>query len=347
MVQAEEVEFSWLGSWRYPTDSGYQSLPATNLNFGIEYELRLQYIPKYQFQTNHYYDIKLEFAHSYGQFTFDRTVYQASNGYSVPVGTPTINSFNPDSYNTTVIIKGVNPDNAQRILNRIRFFFMVTPQDNGSTTSGSIHVGLTHMYIDDSTADNTIIEINDTVKDTNEKTGGILNKLSSLPNDLKNMLIGIFVPEQSEITSIFDDFNSLLEDRFGGLYQVFTYLGRFASIFVSGESSGSMYVPELSIDVPLISGQIGEMHHIELWGGGNVSLLPSNSQFNNTFLNAIKFGIDFLAIVFVFRFFMSIFSALFMSEESTALYMATLMNDYNEESEWESYHNAKGSWKGF
>lgn len=282
-MQADEVEYTFTGGWRYPTDSGYQSLPALDLNFGIEYELRLQYIPKYQFQTNHYYDIKLEFAHSYGTFNFDRTQYQASNGYTVPVGEPTITSYNPDMYNTTVIIKGANPDNAQRILNRIRFYFMVTPQDNGSTTSGSIHVGLTHLYIDDTTANNTIIDINDTVKDTNEKTGGILQELRNLPNTI----LHLFVPTSEELNSKIDSFKTNINGKLG-------IVGQFADLmdyFTNGVETARSN-PNHVLDFGTAQFSVGDKN-IVLWRNATLDLYP----FSNTrILNYIKFFLWYIIV---------------------------------------------------
>lgn len=327
LVHADEVDYTWLGSWRYPTDSGYQSLPATDLNFGIEYELRLQYIPKYQFQTNHYYDIKLEFAHSYGTFNFDHNQYQAGNGYTVPVGTPTITSFNPDMYNTTVIIKSVNPDNAQRILNRIRFYFMVTPQNNGSTTTGSIHVGLTHLYIDDTTADNTIIEINDTVKDTNQKTGSILQKIIDLPNNLRDMLLGFFVPTSDEIDDFFDDFNDLVYLRLGCVAQTLDFFGNIIDSFIHATAEDQIYIPRLAVWIPINSGQVVSEHTLILWAGGYINVMPSEWHFAADNINYIRTIIDIICLFMLFRYLINVFHSIVSPEVTESMTMHEILEE--------------------
>lgn len=354
MALADTVNAEWHLSARPVGSTGsYTLLPITNITFGSDYEVRVQATPNYSFVKNHYYDITLYFQHSYGIWSFDRTTFLNLGYNSVSVTSQNVNSQNLDSYRTTTTIFGVSSVDAVKVIERIRFFFNCSVTSSGSTTSGSLFIGDKSLDISDVTTNYVVPEINSKLDSTNQKLDEsnqkkqtIIDRITNLPNALKDMLLGVFIPDQEDMTEISDNFNTLLEDRFGGLYQVFGYLEEFASIFVSGSSSGSLYIPELAVDIPLVSGQIGQLYHLEIWHGGDVSVFPSNSQFNSTFLNAIKFGIDFIALVFVFRFFLSIFSAIFISEQSTALYMATLMNDYNEEEEWDSYVNKKGSWKG-
>lgn len=103
----------------------------------------------------------------------------------------------------------------------------------------------------------------------------IVNAVTNIGNLIKNAIVdlgnflidgikNLFIPTEDDITAMQDKWNTLLEDRFGALYQVIDLIHDYASAFTE-QSKGTITFP--SVTIPL-----GEADFV--FGGWEVKVVP-------------------------------------------------------------------------
>lgn len=113
----------------------------------------------------------------------------------------------------------------------------------------------------------------------------IKNALVDLGNFLINGIKSLFIPSQEDITNMKTNWDTLLADRFGALYQVVDLIHDYASAFNS-QSKGTITFP--SVTIPLAGSEF-------TFGGWEVQVVPSGFD---VLFNAIKLTTSVLATVF-------------------------------------------------
>lgn len=113
----------------------------------------------------------------------------------------------------------------------------------------------------------------------------IKNALVDLGNFLINGIKNLFIPSDEDITNMQQQWNTLLENRFGALYQVIQLIDDYASAFNS-QSKGTITFP--SVTIPLAGSEF-------TFGGWEVQVVPSGFD---VLFNAIKLITSVLATVF-------------------------------------------------
>lgn len=164
--------------------------------------------------------------------------------------------------------------------------------------------------------DFSIKSINISTLDDNEIQGGILawiksifNSIMNLPQniadkiksffdmlgdkitDLGNVLLdgikGLFIPSEESITDLKEDFEEVLADRFGAVYESAEVIDNFASAFFNqgqvvsaAEHSGIIHFPEVTVDL---------VDTPFTFGGWDVDIIPD--QFDSI-ISLLKIAID-------------------------------------------------------
>ena len=84
-----------------------------------------------------------------------------------------------------------------------------------------------------------------------EETKGLLQKIidfcTGFFDSLKELVIGLFVPEEEEMKALFDQLNTFFEETFGFLYYPFEFLATAFDIFVNSDSSTGLTLPGFQI----------------------------------------------------------------------------------------------------
>lgn len=83
----------------------------------------------------------------------------------------------------------------------------------------------------------------DILKETEEQTEAQKNFFSSFFDNLKNAVIGLFVPSSDEMSDIWNDFTAFFENHFGFLYSCFGYLTSFFNILMAENNHTALYLP--------------------------------------------------------------------------------------------------------
>ena len=99
-------------------------------------------------------------------------------------------------------------------------------------------------------------------------------------------LKGLFVPTADDITAIKNDWDNLLSDRFGGMYQVIQLIDDYADSFKSPEQKNTITLPELSLP-------FGDSEFV--FGGKDVQIVPDRFSF---MIDIIKTIISIIATCF-------------------------------------------------
>ena len=93
--------------------------------------------------------------------------------------------------------------------------------------------------------------LNDSVKDVNETSKGILSRITdffgSFFQNLINSVVSLFVPSADEMSGLFEQLNQFFSDRFGFLYAPFDYFIRLLNIFLAGDGAVSLTFPGFEI----------------------------------------------------------------------------------------------------
>lgn len=152
-----------------------------------------------------------------------------------------------------------------------------------------VHKG-THLQVkvDDGTKGllSSILGLVGNIKDG---VGNIVSGITELPIKIwsffEDGLKNLFVPSEEDITGIKQDWDNLLSDRFGGLYQSIHLIDDFADSFSNPEEQNTIAVPELTVNL------VGSDF---TFGGQDVQIIPDKFSF---LIDAIKLIIDILATV--------------------------------------------------
>lgn len=99
-------------------------------------------------------------------------------------------------------------------------------------------------------------------------------------------LKGLFVPTSDDITSIKNDWDNLLSDRFGGMYQVIQLIDDYADSFNSPEQQNTITLPELRLP-------FGDSDFV--FGGKDVQIVPDKFSF---LIDILKTIISIIATCF-------------------------------------------------
>lgn len=99
-------------------------------------------------------------------------------------------------------------------------------------------------------------------------------------------LKGLFVPTADDITAIKNDWDNLLSDRFGCLYQVIQLIDNYADSFNSPEQQNTITLPELRLP-------FGDSDFV--FGGKDVQIVPDRFSF---MIDIIKTIISIIATCF-------------------------------------------------
>lgn len=99
---------------------------------------------------------------------------------------------------------------------------------------------------------------------------GIIELPSKLWNLIENGLKGLFVPSESEMTEIKGQWDTLLSDRFGGLYQTVQLIDDYAESFKDPNDKNTITLPELKLP-------FGQSEFV--FGGQEVQIVPEKFSF--------------------------------------------------------------------
>lgn len=97
----------------------------------------------------------------------------------------------------------------------------------------------------------------------------IINGITELPSKIWNLvengLKGLFVPSESQMTEVKGQWDSLLSDRFGGLYQTVQLIDDYAATFKEpGSSQSSIDFPEFRLNVGSESEFVLQAHDVQI-----------------------------------------------------------------------------------
>lgn len=120
--------------------------------------------------------------------------------------------------------------------------------------------------------------------------GNVVNSITQLPSKIwsffEDGLKGLFIPTEEQMIEVKTDWDNLLSDRFGGLYQSIQLIDDYASSFTNTESKNTIKVPELSVDL------VGSTF---TFGGQDVQIIPDKFSF---LIDVIKTIISIIATTF-------------------------------------------------
>lgn len=147
------------------------------------------------------------------------------------------------------------------------------------TMSNDIKTGLNNVI--SSAKENTQNIINTVTQKVDEvKTGisEVKDSIIDLPNKLQEMLTGFFVPDEETINSKFAEFETLLSDRFGLIYQSADIIHDFADNFqtqavMTADAGGVITLP--AVTVSLAGADF-------TFGGYDVDIIPDGFEFLQT-----------------------------------------------------------------
>lgn len=122
-------------------------------------------------------------------------------------------------------------------------------------------------------------EIRETVTEVKEE-------IVALPDKIGDVITGLFVPSEDDVTSQQDKWTELLSDRFGALYQVGDLVTDYANAFVESEQD--------IIHIPTIEIPFGEV--VFQFGGWDVQVIPDGFQ---VVIEALKLIVS-IACTFLF-----------------------------------------------
>lgn len=129
--------------------------------------------------------------------------------------------------------------------------------------------------------------VTDTVSTLTSGFSNVVSSITELPSKIwsfiENGLKALFVPTEQDMTSIKEDWDNLLSDRFGGLYQSVQLIDDYASTFTNTDTTNSIKVPELSVDL---------VDSTFTFGGQDVQIIPDKFSF---LIDVIKTIISIIA----------------------------------------------------
>lgn len=117
--------------------------------------------------------------------------------------------------------------------------------------------------------------------DVEESTNSLLDKIVGWLSDIKDSITnipqmiadgikGLFIPSEETMVQIKEDWNTLLEERFGAIYQASEIITEFASNFTYKGEQGT-------IEVPATTFNLGEADFT--FGGWTIQLVPDKFNF--------------------------------------------------------------------
>lgn len=107
------------------------------------------------------------------------------------------------------------------------------------------------------------------VDDSTGLLKGILSSITELPSKIWNLfengLKGLFVPTESQMTEVKGQWDSLLSDRFGGLYQTVQLIDDYADTFKQpSQSQSSIDFPEFRLNFGSDSEFVLQAHDVQI-----------------------------------------------------------------------------------
>lgn len=152
-----------------------------------------------------------------------------------------------------------------------------------NTNSGYSDIGL-YIQTDNAGLLNKVINGISNIK---EGVSNLITGITELPskiwNFIENGLKALFVPTESEMTDIKNQWDTLLSDRFGGLYQTVNLIDDYAKSFTDPEQQNTIKIPELKLP-------FGQSEFV--FGGQDVQIVPDKFSF---LIDVIKTIISILA----------------------------------------------------
>lgn len=120
--------------------------------------------------------------------------------------------------------------------------------------------------------------------------GNVVNSITQLPSKIwsffEDGLKGLFIPTEEQLTDVKTDWDNLLSDRFGGLYQSVQLIDDYAKTFTNTDSKNTIKLPELSVDLA---------DSTFTFGGQDVQIIPDKFSF---LVDVIKTIISIIATTF-------------------------------------------------
>lgn len=110
----------------------------------------------------------------------------------------------------------------------------------------------------------------------------VVNAITNLGNFIIDGIKGLFVPTNEDITEMQDDWNTLLEDRFGALYQAIDIIHDYAESFTASEKT--------TIDFPEVSVPLGDEEFV--FGGWTIKVVPDGFS---VIIDALKLMISIIS----------------------------------------------------
>lgn len=177
------------------------------------------------------------------------------------------------NYSPQLAFPGLNPNTNTWIYKTSAF----------NCNSGYSEIGL-YLQTDNAGLLNKIINGISNIKEgVSNLITGITELPSKLWNLIENGLKGLFVPTESEMTEIKNQWDTLLSDRFGGLYQTVQLIDDYAESFTDPENKNTIKIPELRLP-------FGQTEFV--FGGQDVQIVPDKFSF---LIDAIKTIISIIA----------------------------------------------------
>lgn len=110
--------------------------------------------------------------------------------------------------------------------------------------------------------------IGDTLSGIPDQISTIIRSISNLPYYISSYLMELFLPSADDLDDCYNDFDALLSDKLGAVWQVFDVcLGVFQGLLSASEDS-SVDFPGLTIDLPSGSYKILPSGSVSIWPAG-------------------------------------------------------------------------------
>ena len=197
-------------------------------------------------------------------------------------------SFSVDSENLTADCYSI--DIHLKFYTGIAFYDGI-PNDHWNNASdfyllaGFNNSSMIETLVDDSTG--LLKGITNIINNIKDGISNLITGITELPSKLwgfiENGLKGLFVPSEAEMTEIKGNWDTLLSDRFGGLYQTVSLIDDYAKSFTDPEQKKSIKIPELKIP-------FGQSEFV--FGGQDVQIVPDKFSF---LIDVIKTIISIIA----------------------------------------------------
>lgn len=332
------------GSWQ-STNNAVQIQP------NVPYEVVMYFTMQRPLVEGRHYNFHWDFKAMYSQFTLDTVSlrYRKSNGsdtYHGFTSVSQITKFSDDgqNHNTSVIIRNVTRSySSDELLIQIRCFMTFTGQTATGATNTYFQIQNSSTYFEDitdtweleqiqnsiNTTNSKLDTTNSKLEEGNQKKQTIIDRLTNLPNALRDMLLGFFVPTSQEFDDFIDDFNDLIYLRLGCVAQTLDFFGDVIDSFIHATAEDQIYIPRLEIWMPISigGGQIMETHTLTLWQGGYINVMPTEWRFAANNIDYIRTIIDIICLFMLFRYLLNVFYSIVSPEVTESMTLHEILEE--------------------